>query len=218
MWFTGAFDFSDSHSRAVWDRYRDDISAAAPPLAATEVRRPMPASTYRTRSLDEYHQLGPDRLPAAHETLQVIEAVEETPRYSFQFDTASASVEVLRGGQRGPTYPNPDHPGIHVVDIVLPAPLKSGQTTVLGYRTVFRYEKPPPSEFRRVFRQPVRTVAMEVRFHPSCLPARLWWCNWRALDQPPTDREALTLTEDGRAHRLIEYARESIVGFIWEWS
>jgi hypothetical protein len=220
VWFVEAFEFSDAHTRALWDRHREDSTQRSHPAAApleNGVRRPVPSSAYRTRALDEYHQLGPDGLPAVHETLQVIEAVTELDRYTFQFDTASASVEVLRGGRRGPTYPNPEQPGIHAVDILLPAPLLPGATHILAYRTVFHYDRPPPPEFRRMFRKQVRTVAMEVRFHPSRLPVRVWWATWAALDETPAERVPVALSQDGRAHRVIEDAQESIVGFLWDW-
>src|SRR5699024_3224500 len=114
-----------------------------------------------------YHLLGPDGIPLLHQTFQVIRATVPLERYSMQLDTALTSVEVVRGGRRGPAYPHPHYPGVSVVDITFPKVLQPGETIALEFRLTFHYAERPAPEFRRSFTAVVPSVTMQVRFDPA---------------------------------------------------
>jgi hypothetical protein len=216
-WFIEAFEISEAHQRQLWDRLREDQElppGAAPDLPADH--GPVPSSHFRTRALDDRHVIGPDGLPREHLTVQVIEALEPLSRYTYRFDTNAASIEVLRGGLAGQVYDDPA-PGVFAVDIHFPYELSPGETTTLEYRTIFRYQSPPPPEIRRGIGVPVPSVALEVEFHPDRLPARVWWAAWESVDGGPVSREPATLRADHSVHRFATGLEHTLIGFTWEW-
>ncbi|MPV51367.1 MULTISPECIES: hypothetical protein [unclassified Pseudactinotalea] len=223
-WFIEAFDMNQIHADSLWNRYRNDAARApsgvgiyAPPGNNGEPRRPVSRADYRVRTLDEFHQLGPDGLPNVHQTYVVIEALARLERYTFQFDTDHASVEVLRGGTRGASYPNPDRPEIWAVDIEFADALTPGETAALEYRTFFHYPGAPEPVFRRIILDAIPAVTMEVRFNEARLPARVWWSTWESIDSHAIDESVTPVDRGGTAHRFLENTPPGIFGFRWAW-
>lgn len=215
-WFIGAFDMNEVHATGLWTRHRREVHLAET-AEHDRAHQPVSRDAYRVRYLDEYHQLGPDGLPSAHETSQTVEALEPLSRYSFLFDSADARVEVLRGGQQGTLYPHPDREGIHGIDIHFPRTLAPGEATMLRYRTQFHYGTAPPREFRRVFSRPVETATLEVRFDPQHMPRQVHWGMWPDVHSEPDTLELVELGSDGAVQRMLTNAENVVAGFTWEW-
>lgn len=216
--FLGAFGMSEAHAAQLWSRYVEDGKGIPGVGAAGERRTPVPSSAYRTLTLDERHFIGPEGLPHHHETSQVIQAINPMERFSFQFDTALASVQVTHGGQATHAYPaGHERPEIHAVDIMLPRKLRPGDTKVLSYRSIFRYQEPPPPEFRRMFRRRVRSAVLQVHFHAERVPSKVWHARWATLDAGPELLSEVELAGDHSAHAYLEDPENLIAGFCWSW-
>jgi hypothetical protein len=178
--------------------------------------RPMPPRTVRTLQVADHHEIGADRSPRQHVTRQLLQAVEETDRHYYAFDTSHAAVAVLRGGRPVAAFRVPGTP-LHVVEIVLAEPLLPGQTTYLEYQTVFAYPRPPAPEFRRGVSSTVRHVAMTVRFDEAAQPRELLRSRWPSVeDAEPSDAEPVELV-GGQASLEIVPDGEYVLGYRWRW-
>jgi hypothetical protein len=173
---------------------------------------------HRTVSLHEWHVVGPDGLPARHRTLHVVRALRDgLTSYTYRFDSAGASVRVLRGGTARP--PRPDIAGLTAVELELPRPLAAGETASLEYETTFHWRAVPPPEVRRAMRQRVERLDMRVEFSPERLPAELLWAVWEGYGSDARLRAAERVDLDGEcaAHRFIDEVDGVTVGFTWSW-
>lgn len=215
-WFIDAFEMDHAARSQLWARYAEDQRGKPVVVEGSPDRTPVPASHYRTISLDEQHFVGADGLPTRHETVQVIQAEVPMDRYSYVFDTDQTSVEVFRGGTPSTPY-RTSHPRLYALDIHLPDALEPGDTAVLGYRNNFRYRETPDPEFRRVIRRSVRSVLLQVRFHPARVPARAWFAHWTELDAGPESREPMVCDANHSVHRYLQEVKDTMVGFCWEW-
>jgi hypothetical protein len=206
QWIIDAFDISNTEAAALWSLF-------TPPPIALPAPRPMP---YRNVAIHELHTLGADGLPAFHRTVQVIEAgAEPVSQYTYRFDTNTVDVQVLRGGRAGPIYDSGD--GIFAVDIKFSRTVAPGQTASLEYLTTFCYREPPPCEFRRASVRQIDSLEVGIQFHPGRLPRHLHWTTWATLDGPPIPQEEMELDPEHSAHRFVQQAAASILGFTWEW-
>jgi hypothetical protein len=172
---------------------------------------------YDTLAVHELHTLGPDGLPAEHQTIQVIRSTVDGLRtYPYRFDTDELVVEVVRGGHVGDMYRVTDT--LYGVDIVLDRPLAAGETTLMHYRTTFLYRTPPPPEFRRGVMGTMKDVTLWVQFHPDRLPARVWSGRWDRLDHANVIEQQL-VEMDGEFSVQVRYDKveDAIVGFHWAW-
>jgi hypothetical protein len=184
--------------------------------AALSGERPMPPRTARTLQVAEHHEVGADRSPHHHLTRQLLEAVEETDRYHYAFDTAHAAVSVLTGGTPVDAFRVPGTP-LYVVEIRLAEPLLPGQTTHLEYRTVFAYPEPPAPEFRRGVSASVRHVAITVRFHPADRPREVLRARW---DEVAATEPAETVPVElvgGQTSLEVVPDGECVIGYSWRW-
>jgi hypothetical protein len=163
------------------------------------------------------HTLGPDGLPAEHQTIQVIKStVDELVAYPYRFDTDQLVVEVVRGGHVGDTYRVTD--SYFGVDIVLDRPLAAGETALMHYRTTFLYRTPPALEFRRGVLGTMRDVTLWLRFHPERLPARVWLGRWDRLDDASlVDSQPVELDGEFSVQARYDSVSDAIVGFGWAW-
>jgi hypothetical protein len=179
--------------------------------------RPGDAPQLETLALHEMHTLGPDGLPAEHQTIQVIKSsVDGLAAYPYRFDTDQLVVEVVRGGRVGETYRVTD--SFFGVDIVLNKPLAAGETALMHYRTTFLYRTPPPPEFRRGVRGTVRDVTLWLRFNPDRLPARVWLGRWDRLDQANlVESQPMELDGEHSVQARFDTVSDAIVGFGWAW-
>jgi hypothetical protein len=172
-----------------------------------------------TLSLHELHVLGPDGLPAEHETIQVIKATRDgVDSVPYRFDTDELMVEVIRGG-RVSDRPYRVTDTIYGVDILLNRPLRAGETTLMQYRTTFYYKSPPPPEFRRGVLRSTRDLTMWVKFDPQRIPSRVYRARWDRLDQARVvEREPVEPDEELSVHHRFGAVEKAVVGFYWEWS
>ena len=216
--FIDAFDLGPRHAerlRGILDG-RDSVRVIAGD-AATDLARPSAPPRHETLAAHELHTLGPDGLPAEHQTIQLIKStVDELDRCPYRFDTDELVVEVVRGGRVGDMYRVNE--SLFGVDIVLDRPLARGETALMHYRTTFGYRTPPPPELRRGTARVMRDVTLWVQFHPERLPARIWLARWDRLDHA-TVIEQQPAELDGEYSVQARYDRieRAIVGFHWEW-
>lgn len=214
--FIAAFQISARHAT----RLRDLLSGSDSVRVITadalaQVTRGAGPRRHDTIALHELHTLGPDGLPAEHQTIQVIKSiVDELDAYPYRFDTDQLVVEVLRGGRVGDTYRITD--SFFAVDIVLDRTLAKDETALMHYRTTFAYRTPPPTEFRRGVLGTMRDVTLWVRFHPDRLPARVWQARWDRLDHATVVEEQLVeLDGEFSVQARFDTVTDAIVGFHW---
>ena len=173
---------------------------------------------HETLSLHELHVLGPDGWPAEHETIQVIRATEDgLDAMPYRFDTDELMVQVIRGGRVGERPYRVDD-SIFGVDIVLPRPLKAGETALMQYRCTFFYKSAPAPELRRAVLRGARDLTMWVTFHPQRVPARVFRATWDRLDLARvTERVHVELDDELSVHHRFGRVEKAVVGFYWEW-
>jgi hypothetical protein len=178
--------------------------------------RPMPRRTARTLQVAEHHEVGADRAPRQHVTRQLLEAVEETDRHHYVFDTAHAAVAVTVGGSPTTAFRVAGTPLV-VVEIVLTRPLLPGQTTYLEYQTVFAYPEPPAPEFRRGVKATVRHVALTVKFDEAVQPRKVLRGRWASVeDAEPVEAEPVQLVGGQTSLELVPDS-SCVVGYTWRW-
>lgn len=186
--------------------------------APAELPEATGAPPYETLSLHESHVLGPDGLPAEHQTIQVIRSkVDGLDSLPYRFDTDQLVVEMVRGGRVGDrVYRLTDT--LYAVDILLDAPLVAGETALLQYRTTFFYRSPPPPEFRRGVLGSTKDLTIWVTFHPDKQPRRVWLARWDAVDHARViGEEEVALDDELSVHCRFDTVERTIVGFYWVW-
>lgn len=221
--YVQAFDLGYRHADRLRNLWRGSQSVRMISRPAQAPVAAMPAhARHRTVSVHEMHTLGPDGVPAEHQTLQVIEStVDDLDIYPYWFDTDQVAVDVLQGGRVGEPYVVTE--GLYGVDILLDEPLARGERASLHYRTVFGYTRPPAPQLRRGVRSTMRDVTLWVQFHPDRLPARVWWARWdRFADARIVEEREIDLEPDGSVQ--VRYSQEAgevppdgFVGFHWSW-
>jgi hypothetical protein len=218
--FISGFSLRGRHADRLWDLMRGSEVVR---VISGEVEAP--PGLYRggplrheTLSLHELHVLGPDGLPAEHQTIQVIRStVDNLESLPYRFDTDELVVEVVRGGRVGDrVYRVTDT--LYAVDILLNRPLARGQTALLQYRTTFFYRQTPPPEFRRGVLGTTKDLTIWVTFHRDRLPRRVWLARWDALDHAKViEQEPIELDDELSAHCRFDAVERAVVGFYWEW-
>ena len=185
--------------------------------ALEELNRHTSMPRYDTLAVHELHTLGPDGLPAEHQTIQVIKStVDDLRTYPYRFDTDELVVEVVRGGHVGDMYKVTN--SLYGVDIVLDSPLAAGEKTLMHYRTTFLYRTAPPPEFRRGVVGTMKDVTLWVQFHPDRLPARVWSGRWDRLDHANViDQQLVELDGEFSVQVRYDKVEDAIVGFHWSW-
>jgi hypothetical protein len=173
---------------------------------------------HETLAAHELHTLGPDGLPAEHQTIQVIRStVDGLETHALRFDTDELVVEVVRGGRVGDLYRVDET--LFGVDIVLDRPLAKGETALMHYRTTFGYRTPPPPELRRGTSRVMHDVTLWVQFHPDRLPARVWLARWDRLDNATvTEQHPVEIDGEFSVQARYDKIEQVIVGFHWEWT
>jgi hypothetical protein len=185
--------------------------------ALADVSYPPGPPRHETLAAHELHTLGPDGLPAEHQTIQVIRStVDGLATHALLFDTDELVVEVVRGGRVGDLYRVNDN--LFGIDIVLDHPLARGDTALMHYRTTFGYRTPPPRELRRGTSRVMRDVTLWVQFHPERLPAHVWLARWDRLDDAAaTDEQRVELDGECSVQARYDRIEHVIVGFHWAW-
>jgi hypothetical protein len=185
--------------------------------ALSELREAGGPPQHETVAVHELHTLGPDGLPAEHQTIQVIRStVDSLEAYPYRFDTDQLAVEVVRGGHVGDMYRLTGT--LYGVDIILDRPLHAGETALMHYRTTFGYRTPPPPEFRRGALGVMRDVTLWVQFHPQRLPAQVWSARWDRLDHATViEEQPVELDGEYSVQARYDEVDHAIVGFHWSW-
>lgn len=216
--FIEAFDVGPRHADRLRGLLRgSDAVRVISGDARADLHRQVGPPQHTTLALHEMHTLGPDGLPAEHQTIQVIQStVEQLATYPYRFDTDTLVVEVVRGGKLGDSFRLTET--LYGVDIVLDRPLSQGESALMHYRATFGYRQPPPPEFRRGVLGVMRDITMWVQFHPAKLPARVWLGRWDRLDDANAIEEQ-RVELDGEHSVQVRYdeVHDAIVGFHWAW-
>jgi hypothetical protein len=218
--FVAEFGLSARHAQRLQDLLRGSptvrviVGDTLPPPGL----EPPGAPDHETLSLHELHVLGPDGLPAEHETIQVIKASQDgVASVPYRFDTDELMVEVIRGGRVG-DRPYRVTDSVYGVDILLHRPLGTGETTLMQYRTTFYYRSAPPPEFRRGVLRSTRDLTIWVKFDPARVPGRVYRARWDRLDHSRVvEREPVEPDEELSVHHRFGAVEKAIVGFYWEW-
>jgi hypothetical protein len=188
-------------------------------LPPPELYQPGAPRGYETLALHDIHTLGPDGMPAEHQTIQVIRStVDGLESYPYIFDTDELTVEVTRGGRVGERIHRLAD-SVYSVDIELPRPLAAGESALMQVRTTFFYSQAPPPEFRRGLMRTTRDVSMWVTFHPERVPKHIWAARWDRLDHSRVvERDQVEPDGEWSVHRRFDAVDRAIVGFYWEWA
>ena len=215
--FIAAFEISEQHA----DELRGLLHGGRPddPLVVADAlhgERPMPRRTARTLQVAEHHELGPDGSPRQHVTRQLLEAVEETDRHLYVFDTAHAAVTVVTGGRPVAAYRVAGTP-LCMVEVLLTEPLLPGQTCHLELRTSFAYPEPPPPEFRRGVTASVRHVALTVRFDAARRPAEVFRARWAGVEETEPEEAVPVQLVGGQTSLELVPSRACVIGWRWRW-
>ena len=216
--FVDAFDLGPRHAGRLHNLLNGSNSVRV--ITGTELPdlpRQIGPPSYDTIALHEMHTLGPDGVPAEHQTIQVIKStVDSLATYPYRFDTDELVVEVVRGGHVGDMYRINE--SLYGVDIVLESPLPAGETALMHYRTTFLYRNPPPPEFRRGVLGNTTDVTLWVQFHPDRLPARVWLGRWDRLDHATIlEEQEVELDAEYSVQARYDRVEAAIIGFHWSW-
>jgi hypothetical protein len=216
--FIEAFDLTPRQGGRLRDLLRGSQSVrVVTGKALNDLYRSIGPPRHDTLAVHEMHTLGPDGLPAEHQTIQVIKStVDSLDAYPLRFDTDELVVEVVRGGRVGDIYRVNE--SLYGVDIVLDRPLAKGETALMHYRTTFLYNTPPPPEFRRGVLGVMKDITLWVQFHPDRLPARVWLGRWDRLDAATMlEQQEVELDDEFSVQARYDEVEQSIVGFHWSW-
>lgn len=174
---------------------------------------------HETVHLIEEHYLGPDGLPARHETTQtIIVTADSMSHYPYRCDTDEIkSLSLVRGGTcRQPTHVQDQ---VYEYDIDFGRVLCQGDDWCLKYVLEFDYRQPPPAEFRRVAYRRVDSLNLYLQFHPDRIPRQVWWCEWAHFVDGtlPAHEEPVDLNEECSVSHCLTYIERAVVGFRWQW-
>lgn len=227
--FIDAFCFSDSEAERLWRLWNGSASVAVlsgrravSPQLEHDLRTALGPRRHQTLSLHDHIEIGPDGMPTRTRTMQVIEAIApDTDRIPYLYDTSALSLDVGQGcrGVSRQLYQIGDE--LFATSIILSKVLGVGETSTLEYWTTYKYAGDPQDQQVRRHRRAVvafvENVDMRVQFHPSRLPAGLWWATWDGVDGDITGQEEVGLDTQNSAHRYVRSLERTVVGFHWSW-
>jgi hypothetical protein len=216
--FVEAFDLGPRHAGRLYSLIEgSNLVRVITGDNLNELHRQVGPRRHDTLALHEMHTLGPDGLPAEHQTIQVIKStVDNFATYPYRFDTDELAVEVVRGGHVGDMYRLTN--SLYGVDIVLDRPLAFAETALMHYRTTFLYRTAPPPEFRRAVLGTMTDVTMWVQFHRDRLPAQVWVGRWDSIDHANIlDEQPVELDGEFSVQARYDRVENAIIGFHWSW-
>ncbi|QDO89907.1 hypothetical protein FNH13_17550 [Ornithinimicrobium ciconiae] len=223
-WFVGAFAMTETDVQRLWELLEADLRSGDPhrvtsrttvATAPADPHLDHTRTSYRTQSLIETCEVGPDRSRARHTLMHIVRAETHLEQLSYLFDTSDVEIEVVRGGTAG--RPVPDPTGRFRVKIALPSPLAPGQTAALETIAAFPAGGPRLDHFRRSLRATAGGVSLEVRFDAAAVPQRVRWTELSATVPPDLLTEPVVLAPDRAVHRFLTPAQDCSVGFEWDW-
>ena len=227
--FIDAFGFSRPEEDRLWRLWGGSgrISVLSGPRAmasehVAEVTAALGPRRHQTLSLHDHHEVGPHGLPTRTRTLQVIESiVDRLDRIPYIYDTNALTLEVGQGCKdlSGPLYEIRE--GLYGTDISLARSLAAGETLTLEYWTTYHYHGRPETaeecQYRRAVMRRLENFDMRVEFHPSRVPAAVWWATWDGMEGGIIEQEEAVLDGQHSVHRYLRSVERAVVGFHWLW-
>jgi hypothetical protein len=197
-------------------------SHAIPPQAQEDVDRVVGPPRYQTLSLHDLVFVGADGRLERTRTIQVIEAiVAKVDSIPFLYDTCALTVEVSRGCSGLSGALEQLRPDVFMADIQLASTLGLGETTTLEYWTTYRLPgdltDPREREYRRGVLHHMDNFDMRVEFHPTRIPAHVWWATWDGAEGAVLRRQEVTLDSQYATQRFLRSIDRAVVGFHWDW-
>ena len=227
--FIAAFGFSEEEARRLWQLWNGATASrsftglrAVPEEAGQEINRAVGPARHHTVALHDHLQVDEDGRLGRARTLQVIEAIaDHLDRIPIMYDTSRVSLETGQGCAGLSGQLRQVRPDVFAAEILLPRPLRVGETHNLEYWVTWLYpgnlDDPHESEYRRAVMRQLENYDMRVEFHPSRLPARLWWAMWDGADGPVIQEEEALLDSQHSASRFLRSAEKTVAGFHWTW-
>ena len=227
--FIDAFGFSEHEAARLTRLWHGSArigvlsgSQAVPGRTRRELAEVLGPPRHQTLSLHDHVYVDQDSRIDRVRILHVIEAIARTvDRIPYLCDTSVMTVEVGQGGKElnGDVQQVGDN--LFFAEILLARTLELGETLTLEYWLTCRFPGDPADPAERQYRRAVMRHAanldMRVEFHPSRLPAHVWWAHWEGDDGGVIQREAVTLDSECSAHRYLRSADQTVVGFYWQW-
>jgi len=227
--FIAAFGFSDHEADRLWRLWNGTAmisvlagSHAIPPQAEEHVQRVLGPPRHQSLSLHDLVFVGADGRLEQTRTIQVIEAVvAKVDSIPFLYDTSALTVEVSRGCSGLSGDLEQLRPDVFRTDILLARTLELGETATLEYWTTYRLPgdltDPRECEYRRGVLRHMENFDMRVEFHPSRLPAHVWWATWDGVEGEVLSQQEVTLDSQHAAQRFLRSVDRAVVGFRWDW-
>lgn len=227
--FIEAFGFSDAEAerlRRLWAG-SSRISVLTGPRAMlpelqAEVAGVLGPPTCQSVSLHDHVSIGANGLISRARTLKVIEAIADgVDRIPFIHDTDTLTLEVGQGCKGVSGYLHQLRGRIYTTDILLAKELALGETLTVEYWNTYHYADDRMDAQKRQYRRAVmgrlENCDIRVEFHPSRLPAAIWWAVWDGIDGVVTSQETVVLDSQNSVQRYLRSIEKSVVGFHWTW-
>jgi hypothetical protein len=226
--FIDAFDLSEHESGRLRRLWAGAVTIsvmsgthAVRVTAEQEVDAAVGKRRHQTVSLHDHIWVTDDRRIDRARTMQVIEAnAPGVDRIPFLCDNNVLTLEVGQGCKelQGPLQQIGD---LFVTEILLARTLELGETLTLEYWLSYRYpgdpSDPAEREYRRAVMRSVDNLDMRIEFHPTMLPAQVWWAHWDGIEGDVLGQEPVTLDSQYSAHRFVRSLDRTVVGFHWIW-
>jgi hypothetical protein len=227
--FIDAFGISEAEADRLWQLWEGSgtISVLSGPRAVTprteqELQAAIGPRRHQTLSLHDHVWVGAEGLPSRTRTLQVIEAiVDGLDRIPYLYDTKALTLEVGQGCRdlAGDLFQVSEE--LFATYISLASTLDAGETSTLEYWTTFQYPGDPQDqgerEYRRAVMRKMENFDIRVEFHPSRLPAGVWWATWDGVGGDIIEQEPVTLDSQNSVHRYLRFIEKTVIGFHWAW-
>ena len=153
--------------------------------------------------------------------MQVIEAnAQGVDRIPFLCDNTVSTLEVGQGCKELRDNVQQIGPDVFARDpaITDARPRRNPDAGVLALVSLPRRPTDPAErEYRRAVMRRVDNLDMRIEFHPSRLPAQVWWAHWDGIEGEVIQREAVTLDSQCSVHRYLRSVDKTVVGFYWQW-
>jgi hypothetical protein len=227
--FIDAFGFSNAEADRLWRLWEGSgtISVLSGPRAMTlrnerELVSALGPRRHQTLSMHDHVTVGEAGVLSRTRTLQVIEAIAGgLDRIPYLYDTKALTLEVGQGATdlTGDLYQV--SADLFATYIMLARTLDAGETSTLEYWTTYQYpgdpDDPDERQYRRAVMGRMENFDMRVEFHPSKLPAGVWWATWDGMEGEVIEHEAVALDAQHSVHRYLRFIEKTVAGFYWTW-
>ena len=99
--------------------------------------------------------------------------------------------------------------------------VSDGETLTLEYWTTYHYHGYPQTDeecqYRRAVMRRLENFDMRVEFHPSRVPAAIWWAAWDGMEGGVIEQEEAVLDGQHSVHRYLRFIEKTVAGFYWRW-